>query len=250
VSLRIVALPAGTIRNFPQAAVTYHRGWTQTHDVPQIMFAILGGAHPIMVDTGTPPPEFVREHHGYDFVRSEAEDPLTQLGNAGVDPADVRDVAYTHLHWDHCGNPELFGNATFHIQAEEILYAIDPAEVHRPAFECSATIRPPWASVLGRIHTLRGEYRIAPGVTAIPLPGHTPGSQGVLVETDGGRYLLAGDCVDTYRNWTGDGVVSHIPSGSFTNMLDYMDSFRRMESLDCEVVPSHDPAVLERGVLE
>ena len=41
--------------------------------------------------------------------------------------------------------------------------------------------------------------------------------------------------------------LAHIPSGSFTNLLDYMESFAKMDRLDAEVIPSHDPAVLRTG---
>lgn len=33
----------------------------------------------------------------------------------------------------------------------------------------------------------------APGVRLITLPGHSPGSQGVLVDTEKGKCLIAGD---------------------------------------------------------
>jgi N-acyl homoserine lactone hydrolase len=81
----------------------------------------------------------------------------------------------------------------------------------------------------------------------VSLPGHTPGSQGVLVETDAGPFLLAGDTVDTYENWEGNSQVEHIPSGIHTDLFQYFDSFRKIEHLGCEVIPSHDAAVLERG---
>jgi hypothetical protein len=69
----------------------------------------------------------------------------------------------------------------------------------------------------------------------------------VLVDTGSERYLLAGDCVDTYENWTGNERTPHIPSGVHTNLFEYYDSFAKIEKLGCEVVPSHDLAVVERG---
>ncbi|MBO0848776.1 MAG: N-acyl homoserine lactonase family protein [Pseudonocardia sp.] len=246
--LTIHALPAGVIRGFPKPAITYHRGWHEQIDTPQIIFVILGGEHPVVVDTGTPPPEFVRRHHGYDFHRPEHHEPAKVLAGIGVEPGDVHTVINTHLHWDHCGSNDLFTKARFFIQREELHYAVDPAEPNRVAFERVDGLTPPWMPVLGRIETVTGEAEVEPGITVVPLPGHTPGSQGVLVRTDAGPFLLAGDCIDTYENWRGDGTLEHIPSGSFTNLVDYMDSFRRMEALGAEVIPSHDPLVLERKV--
>lgn len=246
--LQIKPLPAGVIRNFPQSAVTYLRGHGQVEDVPQIIFAVTGGEHTILVDTGTPPPEFVRDYHGYDFERTADQEPRKVLTDAGIDPSAVGTVIYTHLHWDHCGNAELFSNARFLIQADELNYAMDPLPTSRIAYERAGKCLPPWLPVLPQIEPVHGEVEVAPGVTIVPLPGHTPGSQGVLVETDSDLFLLAGDCVDTYRNWNGDGTVAHIPSGSFTNLHDYFDSFTYIERLHCKVVPSHDPEVLEQGI--
>lgn len=247
VKLKIHALPAGVLRGFPAAALQYQRGWGEFHDVPQMMFVITGGDHPIIVDSGTPEPDFVREHHKYDFHRSPDEDPLRTLRGIGVDPEDVRTIIHTHLHWDHCGNNHLFPNARYVVQKAELLYAVDPAAPTRTAFENTDRISPPWAPMLNRFSTVTGDVEIAPGVEVVALPGHTPGSQGVLVTSGDERYLLAGDTCDTRANWEGDDRLAHIPSGSFTNLLDYMESFAKMDRLGAEVIPSHDPAVLELG---
>ncbi|WP_172978309.1 N-acyl homoserine lactonase family protein [Microbacterium sp. SYP-A9085] len=213
------------------------------------MFAITGGDHVVMVDTGTSDPAFVREQHGYaKFERPAEHEPLRVLAAAGIDPADVGTIIYTHLHWDHCSNPELFPNARFIVQRDELAFAMDPVPIFRKAYQRTATAQPPILSVLGRVETITGRVEILPGITAVPLPGHTPGSQGVLVETDAGRFLLAGDCIDRYENWEGDATVDHLPSGSFINLIDFFDSFKTIESLDCEVIPGHDPRVLERRV--
>ena len=89
--LQILALPSGVVPQAHQAAITYQRGSGEYQRLPMIMFVIIGGEHPIMVDTGTPDAAFVREYVGYGtFERPDGEDPLTVLTSAGVDPADVR----------------------------------------------------------------------------------------------------------------------------------------------------------------
>lgn len=246
--LRIHALPAGMIHDFPVPAVKYQRGWGEVHDVPQIIFVITGGEHPVVVDSGTPDPETVRKHHGYDFRRTEEEEPLRTFQDIGVDPDDVRTVIHTHLHWDHCGNNHLFRNARFVVQKTELQFAVDPLEPTRTAFANTPWRNPPWAPFLHRFATIVGDAEVEPGIRVVALPGHTPGSQGVLVDTSIGPHLLAGDTIDTHENWRGDDRLRHIPSGSFTNLAEYMDSFAKMETLGAEIVPSHDPAVLRKGV--
>jgi N-acyl homoserine lactone hydrolase len=247
-SLRIHALAAGVLRDFPTPALTYQRGWGQVQDVPQIMFVITGGPRPVVVDTGTPEPAFVREHHGYDFERPDEQHPLKALARLGVDPLDVELVINTHLHWDHCGNNALFTNARFVVQAAELEYARDPLEPTRVAFENTDLIDPPWVPVEDRFDVVRGDVDVAPGLSVVWLPGHTPGSQGVLVDTAEGRFLIAGDCVNLYRNWEGDGKLRHIVNGSLMNLREHLDSYAKIERLGAEVIPSHDPLVLERGV--
>ena len=67
------------------------------------------------------------------------------------------------------------------------------------------------------------------------------------MKAEGASHLIAGDCVSWYANWHGDQRLNHIPVGSFTNLHDYMSSFRKIEELQCEVIPSHDPEVAARG---
>jgi N-acyl homoserine lactone hydrolase len=248
VALSIRVLCAGKLVGLHKPTITYLRGWGEVHESPLLMFVIEGGESPIVVDTGPPDAERVHRYHHYQMEQSPDERPDRVLRAAGIDPSEVRIVVNTHLHWDHCSNNELFPHARFVVQKRELHYAIDPVEWHNPAFERLAGIEPPWLKVWNRIQTVEGRAQLAPGVSTVALPGHTPGSQGVVVETGGSRYLIAGDCVDTYENWSGDEAASHIPSGLFTNLIEYEASFRKIESLGCEVIPSHDRAVLERGL--
>jgi len=247
VKLRIRPLCVGKLLEMPQPAITYMSGWGRQHTGAMIMFLIEGGDSPIIVDTGTLDPEWTRKHHSYKLERDPEQEAGRVLQRAGIDPGDVSAVINTHLHWDHCSNNSLFTNATFYIQAREVAYAANPLPIHRAAFEKARGIQPPWLAVWDRIETVDGDCQIAPGVSVVSLPGHTPGSQGVLVDTGSARYLLAGDCVDTYENWEGNESTAHIPSGSHTDLFEYYKSFEKIERLDCEVIPSHDLAVIERG---
>ncbi|HVW18850.1 MAG TPA: N-acyl homoserine lactonase family protein [Solirubrobacteraceae bacterium] len=246
--LSIRALKVGRLVGQPKPTITHFRGWGETYDPTLIVFLIEGGESPILVDTGPSTVEAAWDLHHYRLEQSPEERLPDALAAAGVDASEIKLVVNTHLHWDHCSNNALFPDARVIVQKDELLYAVDPLEWNRVAYEKIPGIQPPWFATWSNIETVDGETEIAPGVSTILLPGHTPGSQGVVVEAEGGRYLIAGDCVPTYENWAGDAAATHIPDGLNYNLVVYAESFRKIEALDCEVIPSHDAAVIEHGV--
>jgi N-acyl homoserine lactone hydrolase len=247
-TLSIRALGLGRLVGLHKPTITYMRHWGEFHTSPLIMFVIEGGEHPVVVDTGPLDPDHVWRYHRYKMEQSPQEHPVEALREAGIDPLDVRLVVNTHLHWDHSSNNDLFPNAKVVVQQKELDYARGPLPWHNVAFEHLPGISAPWRRAADRIEVVDGDTEIAPGISVVALPGHTPGSQGVLVQAAQRRYLIAGDCVDTYENWDGDEVAEHIPSGLYTNLHDYHASFTKIESLDCEVIPSHDEIVVKRGL--
>ncbi|KQW42687.1 MBL fold metallo-hydrolase [Nocardioides sp. Root1257] len=246
-TLKIHALHVGTLLGLSKAAVTFQRGYFERIDVPVIMFVITGGEHTIVVDTGISDAESALARHGITVARPEDQDPRTALESIGVDPADVGTVVNTHLHWDHCANNYLFPDAQVIVQKTELEYAVDPFEPNLKVYERRSGITPDWMRSLGRVRSVAGDVELEPGISLVHLPGHSPGSQGVLVHAAGGDYLVAGDCVSCYENWTGDALARHIPA-AFTDLGAYMKSFRKIEALGCEVIPSHDQRVLDHRV--
>ncbi|MFB7992313.1 N-acyl homoserine lactonase family protein [Streptomyces sp. NPDC056002] len=244
-TLTITAVSVGRVFGLHKPSLTYVRGWGETLDIPLIMFVIQGGGAPVIVDTGA---DFDRAvtHHGIRMEQTPEERPEAALRALGVDPADVGVVVNTHLHWDHSSNNHLFPNARIVVQQREIDYASDPVPWHRRQFEHLPDLTAAWRRAEDRIDAIDGNREVAPGISVVALPGHTPGSQGVIVEAETTRYLLAGDCVDLYENWEGDAEDEHIPSGFFTDIVAYKNSLDLIEKLGCEVVPSHDPLVVER----
>jgi N-acyl homoserine lactone hydrolase len=102
-------------------------------------------------------------------------------------PRDPALVINTHLHFDHCGGNRLFPGVPIYVQRRELEAAREPGY----------TI-PGWVEFEGaRYVELDGEAEIVPGVRVLPTPGHTPGHQSVLVDTEDGLVVVAGDV--TYR---------------------------------------------------
>jgi N-acyl homoserine lactone hydrolase len=98
-------------------------------------------------------------------------------------PRDVAFVVNTHLHFDHCGGNRLFRGVPIHIQRREREAAREP----------DYTI-PGWVEFDGALYVEHdGEAEVAPGIRLLPTPGHTPGHQSVVVDTDDGLVVVAGD---------------------------------------------------------
>jgi glyoxylase-like metal-dependent hydrolase (beta-lactamase superfamily II) len=156
----------------------------------------------------------------------------------GIAMADVTAVANCHLHFDHSGQNALFPDRPIFAQEREFRM------VHEPNYTV-----PEWIDVPGLSYELLdGEAGIAPGLRLIPTPGHTPGHQSLVVETDGGTVVLAGQAVQSIAEW--EGAIDSASSGQ-AGAMDrdaYLRSVERLRGLDpARVHFAHDPSVWERG---
>jgi N-acyl homoserine lactone hydrolase len=120
---------------------------------------------------------------------------LFRLAQLDIAPQDIDYVINTHLHFDHAGNNDLLGNATFFVQREQYELAKD-----NPGFPNQYWNLPSLSYEL-----LDGEQEIFSGVRAIPTSGHTPGHQSVLIRLpDTGSLILCGDAVYCQENYDHD----------------------------------------------
>jgi N-acyl homoserine lactone hydrolase len=98
-------------------------------------------------------------------------------------PRDVVCVINTHLHFDHCGGNRLFPGVPIHVQRAEL------AAIHEPDYTIAE-----WVEFEGANYVEHdGAAEILPGVRLVPTPGHSPGHQSVLVDTEDGLVVAAGD---------------------------------------------------------
>ena len=110
---------------------------------------------------------------------------LTPLSaQTNFDMAGIDIVVNTHLHFDHCGGNHLFAGRPTYVQRRELDDARSKDDY---------TIRE-WVEAPGVQYVpVDGELEVLPGVRLIPAPGHTPGSQVVVVETGGRPAVIGGD---------------------------------------------------------
>lgn len=212
-----------------------------------LMFLVQVGDHNILVDTGVGEPAGTLAHH-HPMEQAPEQRPAAVLARHGLRPEDIDIVVNTHLHWDHCYNNDLFPQATIYAQRAELQYAIAPLPLHRWAYdtieyESGRVALPPF--LRAPLTLIEGDLEIAPGVSLLFTPGHTTGSQSVVVQ---GRktWVLAGDNVPTYDNLPGRFKPEFTPSGIHVDLETYYRSFQRVARLGAEILPSHDLRVLDR----
>ncbi|GAA1059251.1 MBL fold metallo-hydrolase [Agromyces bracchium] len=106
------------------------------------------------------------------------------LDEQGFDLASVDLVVNTHLHFDHCGGNHLFPGTPIHVQRREL---------HDARTQDGYTI-PEWVDPPGVTYVeVDGELELLPGIRLLPAPGHTPGSQIVVIDDVAGPVVIAGD---------------------------------------------------------
>src|SRR5437763_6345509 len=134
----------------------------------------------VLVDTG------MTELHP---LVADMDPRLSPLSEQGFDLAGIDIVVNTHLHFDHCGGNHLFAGRPIYVQRRELDDARSLDDY---------TIRE-WVDAPGvRYVPVDGELELLPGLRIVPAPGHTPGTQVVVVETGGRPLVVAGDLAGSF----------------------------------------------------
>ena len=121
---------------------------------------------------------------------------LESVAAIGVERHAVTDVFFTHLHLDHCGWTTIdeigarvltYPNARYHVSKVEWDFW---AGGDNPAGPDPVAVQKPLAE---RIQFIAGGAALAPGITVLSTPGHTPGHLSLRLDGDEQRLYLTGD---------------------------------------------------------
>ena len=205
--IRITSLSDGRVVfdpriTFPETPLEH---WEQYYDIfPEYfskpyfllnlgVFVMRSSGKTLVADTGFGP-------HGQMLGADTPADLMNDFERTGIGTDEVDTVFLTHLHGDHVGwntRPEdlskpTFGNARYtvhradweHFTSEEVLSDFRGDAVKRSAIPLDEA---------GVLDLIEGETELAPGITAIHTPGHTPGHMSLLISSGRERALLIGD---------------------------------------------------------
>jgi glyoxylase-like metal-dependent hydrolase (beta-lactamase superfamily II) len=113
---------------------------------------------------------------------------VASLADAGVAAREVTDVLITHSHFDHAGGLVdadgrlAFPGAVIRMSAAEWAWMKGQADAANLV-----------KAIDGHVETFMPGAVLAPGVTAVALPGHTPGHVGYEIVSGDARLLDIGD---------------------------------------------------------
>jgi N-acyl homoserine lactone hydrolase len=215
----------------------------ETLDVPVSCVLLRHRKANVLFDTGCHPgvAENAEAHWGglakiMTPVMSPGDNVITALGSVGLSCDDIDVVICSHLHADHCGCNTFFKRASF------VIHAIEVAAARSPAAEAAGYLASQWEQpapidMIDGERDLFGDGRIV----LIPLPGHTPGTTGVLAALDkSGTFLLASDTV-SLRSTLDTGIIPR-NSWNAEALAKSLAEVRHIEARGATVLCGHDDA--------
>lgn len=197
------------VQGFPGRSVNGSLSWSS------VIYIETGGKK-ILFDTGGPAKRSSIKKH---------------LARISVDPEDIDFLILSHFHDDHVRNYDYFPKAQILLhKIEDEWAATNPVddfafpEVYYAAIKQS-----------GRLSLIDRDEEIFPGVHTMLLPGHTPGSMGVLLKGDDMPVTaLTGDAVKNITELaTGSVHLTKSPEVSAA-------SIRKVREVAEVVIPGHD----------
>jgi N-acyl homoserine lactone hydrolase len=167
---------------------------------------------------------------GHGVTRRMLRASLAERG-LGLDDIDL--LVFSHGHFDHVLNLDLFPNAPILMSRDEREY------VETPFADDPATPFYLPALLAGRdVQLIDGEAEILPGVTMFPTPGHAPGHVSLELATDTGPVVLAADALKTAREAT-----TGIPDMEIDPQKRGKASIQEILKRGRTIVPGHFPTI-------
>ena len=221
------------------------------------VWLILGGPHPVLVDTG-----FLEDDAEARGIRNYVRPSTVVEKVAGVKANAIPMALISHLHYDHWAGHSLFPNAEYWVQKDEVAFWTGPY-AGKPAFRGSANVEQLSKLVPlnygTKLKIIDGDREVLPGITCHRVGGHTAGLQIVSVKTKNGTVVLTSDASHFYRNDLAFAANPAIPKNPHTFLTGVLGAATAGIALEAqqqiatffasEVVPGFPPTVIDPDAL-
>ncbi len=183
----------------------------------------------ILVDTGVGEGNRYIEKH-FEPRRTSI---IESLKAQHLAPGDINVIVNSHLHFDHCGNNQMFPNAQVYVQEAELAAAAEPMYTVNE-----------WYDYAGAdVKAVDGDTVVTEGVTLLSTPGHTPGHQAVMIESDGEIHLIAAQAAYRIAEYLTGGDPDEQAHPGLSDQ--YVASINKLKGIGAHhIYFSHDAATL------
>ena len=192
-SLRVYVFDLGVLDNPDISRYSLKRDEIGTHLMSVPSFLIVHPKGTLIWDTGAIPDSTFKPDGMPATLRyATSLKPLTeQMAQVGYKPSDITYLVFSHFHWDHVGNGNLFAGSTWLVRQKErdIMFANPPSDRtipdHYSALKNSKTVI-----------IKDDEYDVFGDGTVIikSAPGHSPDHQVLFLKlANTGPVVISGD---------------------------------------------------------
>ena len=172
-----------------------------------------------------------------------------RLREAGFYPDDIDQIILSHMHFDHAGNLRLFrgtkAGKNIMVQEEEARHGFMLSNLYdcqEIKYRYDGYVRHEFNGLDGiSFQTVSGDVKLAEDLELIHLPGHTPGTMGIVVRTKKfGTAIFPSDAVYNARNYGPPAVLPGMCARpkKFANSIEKCRNIAEKE--DGTVFFSHD----------
>jgi glyoxylase-like metal-dependent hydrolase (beta-lactamase superfamily II) len=198
---RSFPMPDGFVKNVPkekalaEAEASYMpKGMVTVPFNPQLVNT---GSKLVLIDTGNGIANF-------EPTKGAVGRTLQNLAAAGVDPKSIDVVLLSHLHPDHTNGIRAADGSMAFPNAEIMVPAVDwafwtsdentsKAQSNEMMKNYFANVKKTFAGIESKVTKYEWGKEVAPGITSISAPGHTPGHTAFAIASGNSKILIQSD---------------------------------------------------------